>query len=100
MKQAKLHTLANAELEEAVEWYNDRQPGLGHELLDEVLQAIDRIELDPGIGARYRSGTWRFYRLHRFPYLVYYKEFADYIWIAAVAHQRRRPAYWRRRKPE
>jgi hypothetical protein len=27
-------------------------------------------------------------------------ELADQIWIAAVAHQRRRPGYWRSRTPE
>jgi hypothetical protein len=30
---------------------------------------------------------------------VYYVELDDAIWIAAVAHQKRRPGYWTRRKP-
>jgi hypothetical protein len=34
----------------------------------------------------------------RFPYSIVYKEAADKIMIVAIAHQRRRPGYWRRRK--
>ena len=35
----------------------------------------------------------------RFPYALYYRELSESIWVAAVAHQKRRPAYWSRRKP-
>ena len=100
MKPVTLHRAARAELDDAVGWYNDKQPGVGHELLDEVLAALDKIERSPGIGAKYRSTDRRFYRLKRFPYLIYYQEFSDHIWIAAIAHQRRRPGYWRKRKPD
>lgn len=100
MKPAIVHSEARAELDDAVEWYNDRQAGVGQELLDEVLQAIDKLERNPGIGARYRSTDRRFFRLKRFPYVLYYQEFDDHVWIAAIAHARRRPWYWNRRKPE
>jgi toxin ParE1/3/4 len=33
----------------------------------------------------------------RFPYSVVYRQTRDSIVIVAVAHQRRRPGYWRRR---
>jgi toxin ParE1/3/4 len=38
--------------------------------------------------------------VRRFPYTIFYLELAEQIWIAAVAHQRRRPGYWRNRMPE
>jgi hypothetical protein len=38
-------------------------------------------------------------RLHRFPYTVYYVDLDDSIWIAAAAHQKRRPGYWSHRDP-
>jgi toxin ParE1/3/4 len=98
VKPAILHWQAQDELDQAAGWYNEQQPGLGSELLAEVREAIDQIERNPGIGPRYKDR--RFYRLDRFPYLLYYKEFDDHIWIAAIAHQRRRPGYWMRRKPE
>ncbi|MFB3820344.1 MAG: type II toxin-antitoxin system RelE/ParE family toxin, partial [Candidatus Methylomirabilales bacterium] len=34
----------------------------------------------------------------RFPYSIVYREDAESIVIVAVAHQRRRPGYWRGRK--
>jgi hypothetical protein len=38
--------------------------------------------------------------VRRFSYTIFYLELAEQIWIAAVAHQRRRPGYWRNRMPE
>ena len=35
-----------------------------------------------------------------FPYTIYYVALDDSLWIAAMAHQRRRPGYWSRRHPE
>jgi hypothetical protein len=37
--------------------------------------------------------------LKRFPYTVYYLELDHSIWIAAVAHQQRRPGYWSQCRP-
>lgn len=50
----------------------------------------------PGMGATYEFGTRRIV-LPRFPYSVVYEVHADHIVIVAVAHQRRRPGYWRDR---
>ena len=41
----------------------------------------------------------RRFRLSRFPYIVFYLELDDTIWVAAVAHTSRRPGYWRDRQP-
>jgi toxin ParE1/3/4 len=100
VKSAILHSEADAELIEAMDWYDDKDDGLGLELMVEVQRAIAKIELDAGIGARYGSSRVRFFRTERFPYVIYYREFPDHIWIAAIAHERRRPGYWRGRKPE
>jgi toxin ParE1/3/4 len=99
MKAVILDEEAQKELNEAIDWYNDRQQRLGHELQNEVEEAVDRIRLDPGVGARYRSTAYRFYRVKRFPYILYYLDLADAIWVAAIAHERRRPGYWRKRVP-
>lgn len=99
MKRFEIHNEALAELDEAIEWYNQRRDGLGVELHDEVSAAIAKVVADPGIGARHGNSSYRFYRVMRFPYLVYYRDLPDMIWVAAIAHGRRRPNYWRRRKP-
>jgi hypothetical protein len=36
-------------------------------------------------------------RLTRFPYLVVYREDATRILVVAVAHEKRKPGYWRKR---
>lgn len=100
MKLASFHSEADAELALAMDWYDDRQPGFGLELLVEIQRAVAKIEKDPGVGARYRNSRLRFFRVERFPYVIYYRELPDCVWIAAIAHERRRPNYWRKRKPE
>jgi toxin ParE1/3/4 len=102
VKPSVRHAEAEAELLEAMEWYDEKHPelGLGLELLEEIESAVKRIEGDPGVDARYRNTKMRFFKPARFPYVIYYQELPDYVWIAAISHKRRRPGYWRRRKPE
>ena len=100
MKPAILHREAEEELLDAVDYYEVRERGVGLRLNDAVQRALGRIEKTPGMGARYRNTTSRFYRVKKFPYVIYYTEFPDHLWVAAIAHARRRPGYWRRRKPE
>ena len=38
--------------------------------------------------------------LERFPYLIFFLELPDCIWLAAVAHGAREPDYWKHRTPE
>ena len=99
MKEFILDSEAEDELHEAVRWYNLRRAGLGLELLDEVEQALNRIRDNPAIGANYRNTSFRFYRVSRFPYVVYFQDQPERLWIAAIAHEARRPNYWRKRKP-
>jgi len=99
MKFVSVDPEAREELDEAIGWYNGRQECLGLELQTEVEAAVRRIRLDPGIGARYRNTAYRFFRVNRFPYIVYYLDLDDSIWVAAIAHERRRPGYWRKRTP-
>lgn len=100
MKPARFHDEAIADLDDAVAWHENQRAGLGDELRFEVERAVERIENDPTLGIRHGKGPTLFYKVKRFRYLIYYAELADEIWIAAVAHERRRPGYWRRRKPE
>ena len=99
MKRADVHSEAEAELLDAMDWYDEKRTGLGNELMSEVQEALRKLVNNPAIGARYRNGPTRFYRLDRFPYVIYYEEFPDRLWIKAIAHGRRRQGYWSRRKP-
>lgn len=87
---------ARAELEEAVDYYNERRVGLGDELATEVEEAIGGILRNPLISPKL-SDNIRRYRVGRFPYAILYQVRSEGILIVAVMHVRRDPNYWRSR---
>ena len=96
MKPLRFHHEAEAELDEAVTFYQSRLPGLGVDLRKEVEFAARRIREAPLRWSPFDAGTRRFL-VRRFPYSVIYLELADRLWVVAVAHHKRRPGYWRNR---
>lgn len=99
MKPVLVERLPRKELRKARDWYERKQAGLGSRLLSEVLEALARIEQHSEIGPRYKSTRFRFYALRRFPYVIYYECLPNHVRVIAIAHQRQREAYWKRRKP-
>jgi plasmid stabilization system protein ParE len=89
---------AEAELEAAFDYYQSRRAGLGLLFLDEFRRGLDQIAEAPNRWAQHPASTQvRKYRLNRFPYELVYRVLADHCMIVAVAHQHRRPGYWRKR---
>jgi len=87
---------------DATRWYEQQRIGLGLEFLAAVDAAIVRIEENPRIGSRalgVEDDDIRRIFVRRFPYHVVYIELPDRVQILAVAHDRRRPAYWVGRLP-
>jgi hypothetical protein len=97
MKPIYFHPDANFEAEEAADRYEAIRLGLGKDFRDELLAAVSRVRHNPLLYA-VEEGSIRIAPLHRFPYSLIYEELTDQIWVAAVAHQSRRPGYWRRRR--
>jgi toxin ParE2 len=91
------HPEADEELEAAAVWYEERQPGLGDDFLDEFERTLLRIVAEPGRWRIVRGGN-RKLNFDRFPYAIVYDLRADTIYITAVMHLHRRPFYWRVRK--
>jgi plasmid stabilization system protein ParE len=89
---------AAAEVEDAVEWYNARKPGLGERFRGEVSKAVDRILLFPQGWAK-TSRRSRRCQLRRFPYGVIYQVREDMILVLALMHLHRKPGYWHGRIP-
>ena len=92
---------AAEELAAAVALYEERGPGLGGRLFDEVQQALHLIRRHPSVGAPVprvaaERGTRRV-PLHRFPYAVVYRIRDAEIEVVAFAHGSRKPGYWRSR---
>lgn len=63
-------------------------------------EAVTLIEAKPAKHRKHQGRDVRKCRVKRFPYTVYFVELDDLIWIAAVAHDSRRPDYWAAREPE
>jgi plasmid stabilization system protein ParE len=78
----------------AVRWYRARSPRAARRFVDAIDRAVERIAQAPEQGqACYTHYRW--VRLRRFPYIIFYRTLDPYkVLIAAVAHGRRRPGYW------
>ena len=90
---------ARTELDEAVEYYNYQQDGLGEAFLSEVLRALDIIGRFPEAWQPLSARTRRC-RTRRFPYGVIYQRREGEILVVAVAHLHRKPEYWEDRLKE
>jgi len=87
---------AEEEMAEASFYYETASRGLGHEFLDDIQHTVDALRRYPELG-RSAGSELRRAPLRRFPFLLIYAHSAEEIVVVAVAHQRRRPGYWRRR---
>jgi hypothetical protein len=89
-------TLAQWELNDAVQWYNGQSVGLGTEFLDEPDIAVRRVAMFPESCPEIEPGLRRC-TISRFPYgLIYGLDEATVV-IVAVAHLHRQPRYWAER---
>jgi plasmid stabilization system protein ParE len=84
------------ELHDAVAYYEQQQLGLGDRFLDEFERVANLLTEHPELGARVGLNV-RFFMLDRFPFRLVYAVEDSGIRIIAVAHQKRRPDYWRGR---
>jgi plasmid stabilization system protein ParE len=87
---------AQHELDEAIAWYAGQAPGLGDAFLIETLKALKLITQFPQAWHPLSPQTRRC-RLNRFPYSVIYSQDGDDLLVIAIAHQHRKPGYWRDR---
>lgn len=99
MKPIIIHPQAEEELEEATANYDCQRAGLGKEFRLEFEAALDRLKTQPLLYA-IEVDDVRACPLRRFPFTIYYADLEDRIWLAAVAHQHRRPGYWEDRCPD
>jgi toxin ParE1/3/4 len=101
MSDWEFHPEARAELDAAVEWYEQERAGLGAELLDGVEEALRNVAEHPTPGTRVAAHLPEHLRrlllLERFHYALIVDVRASRRLVLAVAHLRRRPHYWRKR---
>ena len=98
----RLLDLAKREAHAAARWYERQQTGLGRRFLQTLHTALLRIEQQPTFFPHLETVPdevpIRRAITKRFPYLVIYEMRADEILVLAVAHAKRRPNYWMRRR--
>ena len=87
------HPDAEAELVEAIQYYENIEPGLGQDFTIEAYSAIQRAIAHPRAWAAFEDDIRRSL-LNRFPYGILYSEDDDGILIVAVMHLHREPGYW------
>ena len=87
---------AQVDLLNARDWYDRQRPGLG-DVFEEAVEAfLDLIKVLPQLYAvtlrDVRQG-----KVKKFPYVVYYRVFANHIEVIAMLHGGRNPQTWQAR---
>jgi plasmid stabilization system protein ParE len=87
---------ASRDAEEARDYLEAQQAGLGQAFLDRLQETLARIGAQPQLDAV----VWRKVRaarLRQFTYVVYYRVHDDRVEVLAVVHGSRRAAAWKSR---
>jgi toxin ParE1/3/4 len=87
---------AQAEFNEAYDYYESRRAGLGEAFADEVQAVMDRIGKMP----RMLQTVFQDIRrevVRGYPYCVYYREEPTLVRVLSVFHTSRDPAVWQAR---
>ena len=87
---------ADEEFREAARYYESEAAGVGIAFIAAVHKAVSEVLVFP-LAAPVVRDSVRKKVLRHFAYNLYYSVAADILVIVAVAHQRKRPNYWRAR---
>ncbi len=91
------HSEAETEFNDAIDYYEKIESGLGYDFAIEVHSAIQRAVSFPKAWPTVK-GDIRRSLVSRFPYGVLYSDEGNEIFIIAVMHLHRCPDYWKHRK--
>lgn len=86
-------TLAQQEVDDAVEWYEEQAEGRSLDFLDELDRSVRLVRTYPLVATQIEPEIRRFLFIH-FPYSLVYGIDRETIVVIAVAHQHREPRYW------
>jgi len=87
---------AEADVEEAFQWYEAQRPGLGAAFRHAVDVAVAAVESRPETYAILHRNTRRVL-LPKFPYGLYYRIMHESILVVGCIHAKRHPRVWRSR---
>lgn len=89
----RLLSLADQEVADSVQWYEQQSQGLGRVFLDEFDRVLRLVRAYPLIATQIEPDIRRFL-FSRFPYSLIYGIDQETLVVIAVAHQHRNPRYW------
>lgn len=89
--------IAELEANEAYDWYEEREKGLGERLRHSIKQAIDLIQARPLTFPVVFGSNVRHAVIQDFPYRIVFSVDNDTIVIFAIFHASRNPMIWRGR---
>jgi len=92
----RLRPEAEQDLIDAATWYEAQRQSLGHQFLDETLEAFAAIADTPLMYPAIHKGVRRAL-LRRFPFGIFYKIESNVIAVLAVMHASRDPRRWKSR---
>lgn len=91
-----VHIEAEAEILQALAWYAERSAVAARAFVQELSRMVVLAARAPETWPR-SYGNTRHIVFPRFPFDLVFRMKGDTMEIVAVAHQRRRPSYWRNR---
>ena len=98
MKPLRLRNVAKREFREATAWYAERNEEVAERFVAEVTRTLELIEKFPMTGGSVPGVSdpdVRRLPVHNFPYHVVFLRLPDRVTVLALAHDRRKPGYWR-----
>ncbi len=96
-RSVRLHPEAARDLEEGLRFYLSRSTVAAERFLAEVEAALTLLQEAPERWPIFHLGTRRFV-MAAYPYSIIYRAPGDEIHVIAVAHAKRRPVYWGKRR--
>jgi len=83
---------------EVAVWYETRAPGLGEQLIDEILRATRRAQDNSELSRIVRrDGNVRRMLTNRFPYRIFFSVVGETLYVHAVLHAARHDRRWSER---
>lgn len=88
---------AQEDLDDAYQWYEEKEPGLGKEFIRSVGAKIAEIKRYPLHHLVLQNNHVRRALTNRFPFSIYFENKKELITIFAILHHRRSPEFWKSR---
>jgi toxin ParE1/3/4 len=88
---------AQDDLDDAFQWYEDQEPGLGKEFIRCIDAKISELNRHPHHHQVVQNDRVRRALINRFPFSIYFVNEEELVTIFAILHQRRSPQFWKSR---